>query len=79
MPPTEFSLCRCAGDRWSPLRWARCVPAMFAQIKGSLREGAGATAPEGERETVEILQSGGSYTVVAPKIWRLVSKTKSNF
>ncbi len=35
-------------------------------------------APEGEREIVESLQSEESYTVVAPKVWRAVSKTKTD-
>ena len=52
---------------------------MFAQTKkGSLREGAGATAPEGARETMEALQGGGTHIVVAPEVWRAVSETKTN-
>ena len=52
---------------------------MFALIKeGSLREGAGAAAPEGERERMEALQGREIHIVVAPKVWRAVSKTKTN-
>ena len=47
--------------------------------QGSLREGAGAGAPEGERETVEVLKGGEIYIVVTPTVGWLVFKTKTNF